>query len=107
MISAMPATGGRTDHGRSFDRCRGCDGPRDGRYTSDRLGCDASCRRSRAVHIHFDIAAEEGRQFQVVLEEALGEWVERKRGERPRQEVMAHLAGSAAAHRELYHRLAQ
>jgi hypothetical protein len=54
-----------------------------------------------------DIAAEEGRQFQVVLEEALGEWVERKRGERPRQEVMAHLAGSAAAHRELYHRLAQ
>lgn len=54
-----------------------------------------------------DIAAEEGRQFQVVLEEALGEWVERKRGERPRPEVMAHLAGSVSAHRELYRRLAQ
>lgn len=54
-----------------------------------------------------DIAAEEGRQFQVVLEEALGERVERKRGERPRPEVMAHLAGSVAAHRELYRRLAQ
>ena len=54
-----------------------------------------------------DIAAEEGRQFQVVLEEALGEWVERKRGERPRPEVMAHLVGSIAAHRELYRRLAE
>jgi hypothetical protein len=54
-----------------------------------------------------DIAAEEGRQFQVVLEEALAEWVERKRGERPRPEVMAHLAGSVAEHRELYRRLAQ
>lgn len=54
-----------------------------------------------------DIAAEEGRQFQVVLEEALRDWVERKRGERPRPEVMAHLAGSIAAHRELYRRFAQ
>jgi hypothetical protein len=53
------------------------------------------------------IAADEGRQFQVVLEEAVGEWVERKRGERRRPEVMAHLAGSVAAHRELYLRLAQ
>jgi hypothetical protein len=54
-----------------------------------------------------DVAAEEGRQFQVVLEEAMREWLERKRGDRPRPEVMAHLAGSIAAHRELYRRLAE
>jgi hypothetical protein len=52
-----------------------------------------------------DIAAEEGRQFQVMLEEALGEWVERKRGQRPRPEVVAQLVGSVAAHRDLYRRL--
>ena len=51
------------------------------------------------------IAAEEHREFEDVLEEALTEWVERRRGERARPEVMAHLAGSVAAHRELYRRL--
>ena len=51
------------------------------------------------------IAAEEGRGFEDVLEEALTAWVERRRGQRPRPEVMAHLAGSVAAHRELYRRL--
>lgn len=54
-----------------------------------------------------DVAAEEGRQFQVVLEEAMREWLERKRGDRPRPEVMAHLAASIAAHRDLYRRLAE
>jgi len=54
-----------------------------------------------------NLAAEEGRQFQVVLEEALSEWVERKRGEQSRAEVMAHLTGSIAQHRSLYRRLAQ
>jgi hypothetical protein len=54
-----------------------------------------------------DLAREEGWQFQVVLEEALSDWVERKRGGKPRSDVMAHLAGSVAAHRELYCRLAQ
>ncbi len=53
------------------------------------------------------IAAEEGRQFQAVVEEALREWIERKRGEAPRREVLAHLAGSVQQHRELYRRLAQ
>jgi hypothetical protein len=43
----------------------------------------------------------------IAADEALAEWVERKRGARPRPEVMAHLAGSVAAHRELDHRLAQ
>ena len=51
------------------------------------------------------IAAEEHRGFEDAIEEALGEWVERRCVERPRPEVMAHLAGSVAAHRELYRRL--
>ncbi len=53
------------------------------------------------------IAAEEGRQFQSVVEEALREWIERKRGEAPRREVLAHLAASVQQHRELYRLLAQ
>lgn len=53
------------------------------------------------------IADEEGRQLQVVIEEALREYVERKRGERPRPEVLAHLQASVERHRELYRRLAE
>ncbi|MFQ5947973.1 MAG: hypothetical protein ACE5KX_03825 [Acidimicrobiia bacterium] len=53
------------------------------------------------------IAAEEGRQFQSVLDEALSEWVDRKRGLRPRSEVLAHLKDSMARNRELYRRLAE
>lgn len=53
------------------------------------------------------IAHEEGRQFQAVLDEALSEWVDRKRGLRPRPEVLAHLKASMAPNRELYRRLAE
>ncbi len=53
------------------------------------------------------IAAEEGRQFQAVLDEALAEWVERKRGEAPRPEVIAHTKASIARHRKLYEELAK
>ena len=53
------------------------------------------------------IAGEEGRQFQAVVEEALREWVERKRGEVPRPDVLAHLAASVQQNRELYRRLAK
>lgn len=53
------------------------------------------------------IAAEEGRQFQAVLDEALTEWVERKKGEVPRPEVMAHVKASIARHRDLYRELAR
>lgn len=53
------------------------------------------------------IAAEEGRQLQVVIEEALREYVERKRGERPREEMLAHLQASVERHRDLYRRLAE
>ena len=53
------------------------------------------------------ISKEEGRQLQSVLYEALTEWVERKRGLRPRSEVLAHLKDSMARNRSLYRRLAE
>ena len=53
------------------------------------------------------IAAEEGRQFQAVLDEALAEWVARKRGDAPRPEVLGHLKASIARHRKLYEQLAK
>ncbi len=53
------------------------------------------------------IADDEGRQLQSVIEEALREYVERKRGERPREQVLAHLQASVQEHRELYRRLAE
>lgn len=53
------------------------------------------------------IAAEEGRQFQAVLDEALAEWVARKRGDAPRPEVLGHLKASIARHRTLYQELAK
>jgi hypothetical protein len=37
----------------------------------------------------------------------LTEWVERKRGLRPRTEVLIHLKDSIAHNRELYRRLAE
>ncbi len=53
------------------------------------------------------ISKEEGRQLQSVIDEALTEWVERKRGLRPRSEVLAHLKDSMARNRSLYRRLAE
>ena len=53
------------------------------------------------------IAAEEGRQFQSVLDEALSEWLERKKGEAPRPGVIAHAKASIARHRGLYEELAK
>lgn len=53
------------------------------------------------------LASEEGRQFQAVLDEALCEWVERKRGVVPRREVIAHAKASIARHRSLYEDLAK
>lgn len=53
------------------------------------------------------IAENDGRQLQAVIEDALREYVERRRGDRPRAVVMAHLAASVDDHRELYRRLAQ
>ena len=53
------------------------------------------------------IAAEEGRQFQAVLDEALAEWVARKRGDTSRPEILGHLKASIARHRDLYKELAK
>ncbi len=53
------------------------------------------------------MAAAEGRQFQAVLDEALSEWVERKKGESPRPEVIAHAKASIARHRAMYEELAK
>jgi len=53
------------------------------------------------------LAAEEGRQFQAVLDEALAEWVAKKKGEAPRPEVIGHLKASVARHRKLYQELAK
>ena len=53
------------------------------------------------------LAAAEGRQFQSVLNEALVEWVERKKGIAPRPEVIAHAKASIARHRSLYEELAK
>jgi hypothetical protein len=53
------------------------------------------------------IAAAEGRQFQAVLDEALAEWVEKKKGEAPRPDVIAHTKASIARHRQLYKKLAE
>jgi len=53
------------------------------------------------------LAASEGRQFQAVLDEALVEWVERKKGSAPRPDVIAHAKASIARHRALYQELAK
>ena len=54
-----------------------------------------------------NLAAAEGRQFQAVLDEALAEWVERRKGSRPRPEVIAQAKASIARHRSLYEELAK
>ena len=53
------------------------------------------------------IAAEEGRQVQAVIEDALVQYVAKKRGERPREAVLAHLQTSIERNRDLYRRLAE
>lgn len=68
-----------------------------------KFASQASPEVLEAVH---SIAEEEGRQLQAVIEEALREYIERKRGERPRDEVLAHLQASIERHRALYRRLA-
>jgi hypothetical protein len=53
------------------------------------------------------IAHEEGRQFQAVVEEALKDWVDKKRAGHTRPEVVAHLKATIERNRELYRNLAQ
>ena len=53
------------------------------------------------------IAHDEGRQFQAVVEEALKDWLDKKRAGHPRPEVVAHLKATIEKNRELYRTLAQ
>jgi hypothetical protein len=53
------------------------------------------------------IAAEDGRQLQAVIEDALRSYVAARRGEQPRREVLEHLESTVAENRELYRRLAR
>ncbi len=53
------------------------------------------------------IAVEEGRQFQVVIEEALRDWIAKMRADQPRSEVVAHLKATIERNRDLYRRLAE
>ncbi len=53
------------------------------------------------------IAREEGRHFRVVLEEAMHEYIERRKQESVRPEVMAHFQASLERNRGLYDLLAK
>jgi hypothetical protein len=72
-----------------------------------RCPCRSSHPRPELLEEVRALAAEGGRQFQAVLDEALSEWVARKKGEAPRPEVIGHLKASIARHRQLYEELAK
>ncbi len=54
-----------------------------------------------------EIARKEGRHFQVVLEDALREYVENHAQQGPRESVMAHFEASVDRNRRLGERLAE
>jgi predicted transcriptional regulator len=54
-----------------------------------------------------EIAQQEGRQFQAVLEQAMREFIERKNSAHPRAHVIAHFRASMEQNDELYKLLAQ
>ena len=54
-----------------------------------------------------EIAREEGRQFQAVLEDAINSYIEAKAQQKVRPEVMAHYRASFERNRKLYELLAQ
>ena len=54
-----------------------------------------------------EIAATQGRQFQSVLDEALREYVDRQRQQRPRHHVLSTLAESVDEFDRLYRELAK
>ena len=53
------------------------------------------------------IARDEGRQLQVLIEEALSDLIEKRKQERPRAEVMAAYQASHAKFAPLYKKLAE
>lgn len=53
------------------------------------------------------MAAEEGRQIQALLDEALREYIERKQDGKPRKHVLEALAASMAQYDALYRELSK
>ena len=53
------------------------------------------------------LAREEGRQFQTVMEEAMREYIERRKNASPRERVMAHFRASVEKNRRLGELLAK
>ena len=53
------------------------------------------------------IAEDQGRQFQAVLDEALRDYIDRQQKERPRRHVMASFASSLEEFDRLYSELAK
>jgi len=54
-----------------------------------------------------EIAQQQGRQFQAVLDDALRDYIDRKQSERPRRHVMASFAASLDEFDSLYRELAK
>ena len=54
-----------------------------------------------------EIAKQQGRQFQAVLDEALRDYIDRRQAERPRRHVMASFAASRDEFDSLYRELAK
>jgi predicted transcriptional regulator len=54
-----------------------------------------------------EIAQQQGRQFQAVLDDALRDYIDRKQCERPRRHVMASFAASLDEFDSLYRELAK
>ena len=53
------------------------------------------------------IARNDGRHFQAVLEDAMSHYIESRASQRVRPEVMAHYRASVERHRRLYELLAR
>ena len=53
------------------------------------------------------LAHKEGRQFQTVMEEAMREYIERRKNASPREHVMAHFRASVEKNRRLGELLAK
>ncbi len=54
-----------------------------------------------------EVAKEEGRQFQAVMEDAMRSYIERRKDASPREHVMAHLRTSIEKNRRLGELLAK
>lgn len=54
-----------------------------------------------------DIASDEGRQIQALVDEALRDYIERKRTDRPRKHVMQAFRDSIAQYDSVYRELAK